>query len=1575
MSACAEGTEESPIGDYIVSYSSDGDTLIIRNTREVDKLDVTAFKIWDDANDQDGMRPVSVKFQLKANGENKGRPVTLTQGSLENGIWSYTWEDMLVNSEGGHPVTYTVEETSSVEGYTKSSSTDGLTITNKHEPLSQELNVEWEWDDDGNRDGIRPDSAVISVYLGDVYYGDVTVNGNDTWSGTITVPKNVPGQSGIRAIYSLREKELDERYTAAQQETGDPDRVKMIGSYTPELTSVSVSKDWDDSDNRDGKRMPSINYALVRDGVTDEDFVTVNAVDSENYEYEFTGLYKYRDAGQKIVYEVSELDPGDYTPDYQCSEADDGSTVCRITNRKETETFDLPVQWTWVDEDNRDGMRQDTVTVNIFMGNEQVGTVTFDKTENVQIKNVSVPAYTPGEVGVEAVYTYVIQDLDDTYESAINDSNTRKPLITATYEPEKVSVRASKTWNDNDNQDGQRPTSVKYVLMSDRDEVETVTVSEETSATFSYVWSDLYKYHDQGIEYNYSVVEQDYGDYTPSYNCSERSYGVNCVVTNYRDTEMKDLNIRWNWDDDDNRDGKRQHSVTVEIYLDNDLVDTVYFYGQNDTETVTITVPAYTPGEEGVPCEFTYVIKDLSADYVDSLDETDPDNPVITAKHEAEKVSVSVSKIWDDSDNQDGIRYDSVSWALTVDGTRQDPVTVTKEQSADFAYDWDDLYKYHDGGRVYRYAVEEIPVDNYTPTSNCEETEDGIVCVITNFHEAGTKDLEIKWKWDDDGDRDGKRPECAVVDVYLDGEYIDTVEFCGPNDESTKTITVPANTPGSEGVPSQFTYVVHDMPEGYTSGIDDSDTNKPVITGTYEVSKVSVTAEKIWDDSDNQDGKRPDTITWQLTRDGGAADDPVTVDTGNETHRWDNLFLYHDHGLQYEYAVQEVNIGEGYTSSVECQEEEAVISCSVTNVRDPEKFSATPKIVWDDDEDRDGMRPETVKIRIIADDVATEYTVDLSNEEDWMHLFENLPRYANGHEINYAFEIIDHVNGYSYRFNPEDEWIVTLTHHPERREFSAIVKWIDDDNADRVRPGAVSLQLYADGIPEGSPKTVVSPLTANSTASIHMFRPKAKTDIYELSENEDWSAEWDDLLVNKDSEAIVYTVRQLNDLTPDYLTDHKDHDNCTVITNIHDREVMDVEYIVMWDDVGNLAGKRPNELEVVIYKNADEVVDFDKIPTDNDEYEGKFTNIIVYENGLPVAYRVEPRNVPEDYVVSITQSHDGTYLITLKYIPKDLVKKAIFDENGNDWSGKTCKRWDIVTIRLTVHNGGQNTLYNVRVRDRIPQDATFIADSESMTNFDEEAGDYLKISQGRIDANIKKIEPDETIVISYKAQANDPMTFADIAALYDFGNPAPLPVTSPDPEQKTNTVEPCRLEGRPEEPVSRPTELPKTGFAPNVYTKLPPASVNYQAYSQLRIRIPKIGIDAEILGVPYENGNWDVSWLGENIGWLQNTAYPGSTGAGNTVLTGHLTNNYGLPGVFANLEKLSYGDEIIITAFGETFTYIVDDTMTVYQDTPQLLSQKTDLPILTLITCKYFNSSTGLYEGRFAVTAKLSGIS
>lgn len=163
---------------------------------------------------------------------------------------------------------------------------------------------------------------------------------------------------------------------------------------------------------------------------------------------------------------------------------------------------------------------------------------------------------------------------------------------------------------------------------------------------------------------------------------------------------------------------------------------------------------------------------------------------------------------------------------------------------------------------------------------------------------------------------------------------------------------------------------------------------------------------------------------------------------------------------------------------------------------------------------------------------------------------------------------------------------------------------------------------------------------------------------------------------------------------------------------------------------------------------------------------------------------------------------------------------------------------------------------------------------------------------------------------------------------------------------------------------------PNTGFAPNVVTQLPapsPEKATTSYRGAVSLQIPELGVDTDIVGVPGSEGGWDVSWLGQDVGYLYGTAFP--TWAGNSVLTAHVYDALGRPGPFVNLQHLRWGDQIVVNLYGTDYVYEVRSVSTVTRDSLKTIFQHEKLPWLTLVTCKDFDEATGEYNNRVVVRA------
>jgi LPXTG-site transpeptidase (sortase) family protein len=173
--------------------------------------------------------------------------------------------------------------------------------------------------------------------------------------------------------------------------------------------------------------------------------------------------------------------------------------------------------------------------------------------------------------------------------------------------------------------------------------------------------------------------------------------------------------------------------------------------------------------------------------------------------------------------------------------------------------------------------------------------------------------------------------------------------------------------------------------------------------------------------------------------------------------------------------------------------------------------------------------------------------------------------------------------------------------------------------------------------------------------------------------------------------------------------------------------------------------------------------------------------------------------------------------------------------------------------------------------------------------------------------------------------------------------------------------------GRGNLPIAGGFLIPVTGFAPGFVTQLTNSQPSYGS-TGLSIEIPVLHLDVPIVGVALKNGTWDVSWLWNEVGWLQKTAYP--TFPGNSVVTGHDVNSDGKPGPFARIKQLEAGDYVFVNLGGYRYTYKVVSVSRVNPDDISVLRHE-DKSWLTLVTCDKYDAKTGTYLKRVVVRTVL----
>ncbi len=169
--------------------------------------------------------------------------------------------------------------------------------------------------------------------------------------------------------------------------------------------------------------------------------------------------------------------------------------------------------------------------------------------------------------------------------------------------------------------------------------------------------------------------------------------------------------------------------------------------------------------------------------------------------------------------------------------------------------------------------------------------------------------------------------------------------------------------------------------------------------------------------------------------------------------------------------------------------------------------------------------------------------------------------------------------------------------------------------------------------------------------------------------------------------------------------------------------------------------------------------------------------------------------------------------------------------------------------------------------------------------------------------------------------------------------------------------------------LSIPTPpVPETGYAPGMITPIAEQTIekSYTTLSDMRLEIPALNLNMPIAGIPFDGTNWDLSWLNGQAGYLEGTAFP--THAGNSVITAHVYLPNGRPGPFIDLNKLRFGDQIIIHAFGQKYTYEVRSWSEVTPDDSSIFRHE-KYPVITLVTCQDYDVLMNSYSTRYIVRA------
>jgi|GEM_PF-4646948 len=908
----------------------------------------------------------------------------------------------------------------------------------------------------------------------------------------------------------------------------------------------------------------------------------------------------------------------------------------------------------------------DTEDVNVVY-DKTIWKMTFVVTK-VEQDSISYENTTGGTTTIK-VYRYMVSDLEDssvqtstdggkTWTNA-NHSYTRNDeahadtldlgASDATFTnhkyPNRVKVTATKKWTDQygyENTTDAEEITVKLTRRIEGGKEETVDTQKlNEKNSWTYTWTQLAEVDDDGNAYTYTVTEETTlskftttTSSTTSDDSLQEYYVPATTITQHHKyiVTYGDKLLTINDDSD--------HMVTSA-----DVSDV-----EEQTEEITVGTTKYTSwyDVDDIPATATFTATSKNGGLAFVNAGTENANSLLIQSVDGQNLKASRNS----GDYASLMRTDSTS---VLQGTYEWSISNTL-----YTIIWDEENERFDAVKTSEVTEDTKVAKVYQYLGYYPETKD-FDTVITNKHNDVLIDITGTKVWDDNDDQDGKRPDSITVGLYADGTL-------------SRTATVKADANGkwsfsftglqkyknntTDKKKEEIVYTVKELDDDenavedngtitfneaeykatYTTNKDGSTT----ITNTYTPETTDVTATKVWDDKDNQDGMRAD-VTLTLTgtifvTDANKVTTTKTVVTKTATIKkdatgddltvtWKDLAVYNS-GAKITYAVTEAKI-RGYTTKVDKASDGYTFT--VTNTHTPETTSVKGTKTWSDGNDADGLRPENITVRLYANGVAQD-SVKVTADDNWAYSFTNLDKYANGKEITYTVKE-DTVSGYKATYSDSG---ITNTHTPETTDITVTKAWDDANDQDGLRT-SVKVQLYENGTAKGSAVT--------------------------LTKKNNWTYTWTGLNVNENGAEITYTLEELTEA--DGYTSDIDGDQYEgfTITNTHTPETTDISVEKVWDDFNDKYELRTKSVKVQLYANGTKYGAAVALSDDNDWYY-TWEDLAVNKSGKAITYTVKEVSVPKAYIATVSGSADNGFTIKNKIDPTSGYVAGEDDESG-----------------------------------------------------------------------------------------------------------------------------------------------------------------------------------------------------------------------------------------------------------------------------------------------------------------------
>ncbi|MGN0606028.1 MAG: Cna B-type domain-containing protein, partial [Oscillospiraceae bacterium] len=364
-------------------------------------------------------------------------------------------------------------------------------------------------------------------------------------------------------------------------------------------------------------------------------------------------------------------------------------------------------------------------------------------------------------------------------------------------------------------------------------------------------------------------------------------------------------------------------------------------------------------------------------------------------------IDINVNKIWVDENNQDGIRPDYIDAGLYIVNDENNWVDTFKQITLNDENNWcgtiNNLDKYDENGLL-RYSFNDT-AEGYT--SSCDFDADKNAYILTNEHIPYQRNIKVAKIWNDDN-TENRQSEITVnlysVENDIQSDVLCTLTLSDENDWHDEFENLPVYKNGTK-----IQYIIaEENVDGYAACYSGNMEDGFIITNTE---LIDIPVKKVWIDSENQDGIRPDEIEVSLLADNEIVSAQIITADDEWTYTFKGYPKYDRNMNIIEYSVTENPIN-NYTTEYSVEDGVYII----TNTHDIMTLNINVEKIWLDDNNQNS-RPDTITIKLYADNSYTNKTLQLSAEKNWSGEFTDLDMYSSGRKIVYTIDEIS-VDGY-----------------------------------------------------------------------------------------------------------------------------------------------------------------------------------------------------------------------------------------------------------------------------------------------------------------------------------------------------------------------------------------------------------------------------------------------------------------------------------------------------------------------------------------------------------------------------------